>query len=153
MFLLGVAGWAIGGFAALIDSATVFNKILHNTLWVPAYFHTYTLMGIAFFILGFIFYLFSERGNQDGEKVAKTGFWLFVTGGYGFLLMLYMGGLSSIPGSYARYTGMGIKGMNARATFLSQISVLFIILLLIGIFIMYFSLFAKLRKKEANQIY
>ena len=150
MLLLGMAGWAIGGFTALIDSATVFNKILHNTLWVPAYFHTYTLMGIALFILGFIFYLFCAKDNQVGEKVAKTGFWLFVTGGYGFLLMLYLGGLSSIPGSYARYTGMGINNMHTKATILSQISVLFIILLLIGIFILYFSLFAKLRRKEIN---
>lgn len=148
MFLFGMAGWAIGGFAALINSATVFNKILQNTLWVPAYFHTYILMGISLFILAFIFYLFSTKGNEERDKVAKPGFWLFVTGGYGFVAMLYLGGISSIPGRYARYTGMGLKEMHARATSLSQVSVLFIILLLSGIFILYFSLFAKLRKKR-----
>jgi cytochrome c oxidase subunit 1 len=147
MFLFGMVGWAIGGFAALVDSTITINKILHNTLWVPAHFHTYTLMGIVLFIFAFLFYLFPAKNNQWEEKVAKTGFWIFVTDGYGFLLMFYLGGLSSIPRSYARYTGMGIKSMHATAVSLSQVSVAFIILLLIGLLIMYFSLFAKLRRQ------
>ncbi|MEO8961368.1 MAG: cbb3-type cytochrome c oxidase subunit I, partial [Ginsengibacter sp.] len=149
MILLGMGGWAIGGFAAIVDSTIVFNKALNNTLWVPAHFHTYTLMGIALFVFAFLFYLFSEKNNQK-DSVAKTGFWIFVTGGYGFLLMMYLGGLSSIPQSYARYAGMRIESMHKKAVFLSQISVWFIILLLIGLFIMYFSLFAKILKKRGT---
>ena len=147
MFLLGMAGWAIGGFAALVDSTIAVNKVLHNTLWVPAHFHTYTLMGIVLFILGFLFYLFPAKNNQQKDKAANIGFWIFVTGSYGFLLMFYLGGLSSIPRSYARYTGMGIESMHVRAVDLSQVSVAFIILLFIGLFIMYFSLLAKLRRQ------
>ncbi|MEO8852537.1 MAG: cbb3-type cytochrome c oxidase subunit I, partial [Ginsengibacter sp.] len=150
MFLLGMAGWAIGGFAALVYSTIAVNKILHNTLWVPAYFHTYTLMGIVLFILGFLFYLFPAKNNKQEHKLAKAGFWIFVTGSVGFLLMLYLGGLSSIPSSYARYTGMGIVSMHARAVDLSQVSVAFIILLLIGLSIMYFFLLAKLRRKPGD---
>lgn len=148
MFLLGTAGWAIGGFAALVNSTIAVNKILHNTLWVPAHFHTYTLMGIALFILGFLFYLFPAKKNEQEDKVASTGFWIFVAGSYGFLLMFYLGGLSSIPRSYARYTGMGIESMHARAVSLSQVSVAFIVLLLTGLFIMCFSLLARLRRRS-----
>ena len=150
MFLLGMAGWAIGGFAALVDSTIAVNKILHNTLWVPAHFHTYTLMGIVLFILGFLFYLFPAKNNQREDKVANAGFWIFVTGSYGFLLMFYLGGLSSIPRSYARYTGMGIESMHERAVDLSQVSVAFIILLFMGLFIMYFSLLAKLQRQGCD---
>lgn len=138
MFLLGIAGWAIGGFAALVDSTIAVNKVLHNTLWVPAHFHTYTLMGIVLFIFGFLFYLFPAKNHRQDQK-RKMGLWIFVIGSYGFILMLYFGGISSIPRSYARYTGMGIKSMHERAVLLSQLSVAFIVILLIGLFIMYFS--------------
>ncbi|MEO9004646.1 MAG: cbb3-type cytochrome c oxidase subunit I [Ginsengibacter sp.] len=151
MILLGMGGWAIGSIAEAVDSTIVFNKALNNTLWIPAHDHTYTLMGIVLFILAFLFYLFSEKSNEK-DRVAKTGFWIFVIGGYGFLLMLYLGGLSSIPQSYARYAGMRIESMHKKAVFLSQISVWFIILLLIGLFIMFFSLFAKILKKENPEL-
>ena len=143
-FLIGTAGWAIGGGAAVVDSTIAMNRVLHNTLWVPAHFHTYLLLGAVLFIFGFLFYLFSENGNQDGGKLAKTGFWLFVLGGHGFLATFYFGGLSSIPRRYADYSGIEIKSVHQMGEHLAQISVWLIALLVIGLFIMYFSLFAKL---------
>lgn len=141
MFLIGMAGWAIGGFTAVVDSTIAINKVLHNTMWVPAQFHTSALLGFVLFIFAFLFYLFSGKENQHGGKLAKTGFWLFVTGGYGFVLMYYLGGLNGIPRAYARYSGIQIKSMHSLAIVLAETSVFFIILLLIGLFIMYFSLF------------
>lgn len=146
MILLGMAGWAIGGFAAVVSFATGANTVLHNTLWVIAHFHTYTLMGIVLFLFAFIFYLFSEKSKERGEMITKAGFWLFVIGSYGFLLMFYLGGLRSIPRSYARYAGLYISDMHTTAVHLAQVSSLFIILLVIGLFIMYFSLGIKLFK-------
>lgn len=137
LFLLGMAGLAIGGFSALVGSAMSVNSVLRNTLWVPAHLHTCTLTGIVLFILGFLFYLFAAKNNQKGNKRAKAGLWIFVTGSYGFLLMFYLGGFNSIPASYARYTGMRIKGMHTMAVLLSQISVAFIIIALAGLFMMY----------------
>ena len=148
-FLIGTAGWAIGGGAAVVDSTISMNNVLHNTLWVPAHFHTYLLLGAALYIFGFLFYLFFEDGDKDGGKLAKTGFWIFVLGGHGFLATFYFGGLSSIPRRYADYSGIEIKSVHNTGELLAQISVWLISLLLIGLFIMYFSLFAKLcRKKE-----
>lgn len=148
MFLLGMGGCAIGGFIALMNSSSAINKVLQNTLWGTAHFHTYTLMGIVLFIFGFLFYLFPSKKERHGNKMAMRGFWIFVTGGYGFLLMFYLGGLSGIPRSYARYTGMGIKSMHTKAVFFSQLSVGFIILLLIGLFVMYFAFFGKFRGRR-----
>ena len=149
MFLFGMAGWAIGGFSAVVDSTIAVNKVFHNTLWVPGHFHTYLLMGVVLFILGFLFYLFSERGNRKGGGVAKTGFWVFVTGGYGFVLMFYYGGVNSIPRRYSGYAGISIKNTATTGAHLAQIAVLFIILILTGLLIMYISLFTKLfRPKE-----
>jgi cytochrome c oxidase subunit 1 len=124
------------------------NRVLHNTLWVPAHFHTYLLMGTVLFIFGFLFYLFTENGNQDGGKLAKTGFWIFVAAGHGFLAMFYFGGLSSIPRRYADYSGIAIKSVHNTGELLAQISVWLIALLLIGLFIMYVSLFTKLFRKK-----
>lgn len=84
MFLMGMAGWAIGGFSAVVDSTIAFNSVLHNTLWVPAHFHTYMLMGVIPFILGYLYYIFASKNNIDGGKLAKFGFWLFLIGSYGF---------------------------------------------------------------------
>jgi len=143
-FLIGTAGWAIGGAAAVVDSTIAMNRVLHNTLWVPAHFHTYLLTGTVLFIFGFLFYLFSGKGNKDGSKLARTGFWLFVIGGHGFLATFYFGGLSSIPRRYADYSGISISSVHNTGELLARISVWLIALLLIGLIIMYFSLFAKL---------
>lgn len=146
MFLSGIAGWAIGGFTAFVESIMAFHKVLNNTMWVPAHLHTTMLLGLTLFIFSFLFYLISDREKQSVSKVAKFGFWLFVAGGYGFVLTLYIEGVDSIPRRYARYTGIGIKSMHDTAVLQAQISVFFVIILFIGLFMMSFSLFSKLRK-------
>jgi cytochrome c oxidase subunit 1 len=150
MFLIGVAGWAIGGFAAVVDSTIAINKVLHNTLWVPAHFHTYMLLGIVLFIFAFLFYLFSGTGNQDGGTLAKTGFWIFVAGGHGFLATFYLGGMYSIPRRFSDYAGIEIESVHKTGALLAEISVWLISLLIIGLLIMYISLFAKLLKRKTS---
>src|SRR6185436_19359821 len=60
MLYLGVMGRAIGGVAAVIDSTVAVNTRFHNTLWVPAHFHTYYVMGVVLMILGTVFHLVTE---------------------------------------------------------------------------------------------
>jgi cytochrome c oxidase subunit 1 len=148
MLLFGIAAWLIAGFAATVESSLAIYKALHNTLWVPGHLHTNMLMGVTLFIFAFLFYLFFEKGKQYGGKTAKTGFWLFIFGGYGFVLIFFLEGLSSIPRRYARYTGIGIKSMHDTAVQMAQISVFFVILLFIGLLIMYFSLLSIFFKKK-----
>lgn len=102
-FAVGAVGWVIGGFAAIVDSTISNNFVLHNTLWVPAHFHTYYLMGVFLWLLGIGFYLVDSRA----ERMAKGGLALMVVAGYGFLSMFYVGGVLSVPRRYAEYAHTG----------------------------------------------
>lgn len=150
-FFLGTAGWAIGGFSAVVDSTIAINKGLHNTLWVPAHFHTYLLMGVVVFILGFLFYLFTPKDNKNAGPLSKFGFWLYTIGGYGFVLMFYLGGAHSVPRRYADYKGITVEATKTIGTKLAATSVLFISLVLAGLLIMYISLFINLAKRKRLQ--
>jgi heme/copper-type cytochrome/quinol oxidase subunit 1 len=99
LMCFGVMGWAIGGVAAVIDSTVAVNIRFHNTLWVPAHFHTYYLMGVVLMILAFAYHL-GQEGSKMTERMGLTKFIvaLIVLGGYGFLMMFYYGGaFSSAP--------------------------------------------------------
>jgi len=104
LFLVGVAGWLIGGIGAVIDATITNNFVLHNTLWVPAHFHTYNAMGNVLFSLAFFNWVAQDFQNAtastryDKQKM----FWLMI-GGFGFVLMFYIGGADSIPRRYAVY--------------------------------------------------
>lgn len=104
LFFIGVAGWAIGGLAAVIDATITNNFVLHNTLWVPAHFHTYNAMGNVLFSLAF-FHWFSIQFFEEAnfEKATKLKLALLLIGGIGFLLAFYIGGAESIPRRYSNY--------------------------------------------------
>lgn len=104
LFFVGVAGWVVGGLGAVIDATISNNFILHNTLWVPAHFHTYNAMGNVLFSMGF-FYWFSVQFSKKevGDRWAKFMLYLLVVGGIGFLAAFYIGGADSIPRRYSNY--------------------------------------------------
>lgn len=104
LFFIGVAGWVIGGLGAVIDATISNNFVLHNTLWVPAHFHTYNAMGNVLFSLGF-FYWFSLYATNSEVKDKNVGLKLslLIIGGIGFLLAFYIGGGNSIPRRYSTY--------------------------------------------------
>lgn len=149
MVLLGMTGWAIGGFSAVIDSTIAFNRVLHNTLWVPAHFHTYMLAGVVLFILAYLFYLFSGKEIHNKDRVAKTGLWIFIIGASGFLSMFYLGGMFSVPRRFANYTGIEAERVKETGALLAKWAVLFISIVLVGLLVMYVSLISKLFRKEA----
>ena len=104
LLYLGVMGWAIGGVAAVIDSTVAVNFRFHNTLWVPAHFHSYFLMGVVLMILGFAYHFVQESARLP-ERAAMTRLMvtLLALGGWGFLLMFYLGGADSVPRRFATY--------------------------------------------------
>ena len=101
---IGMIGWAIGGVGAVIDSTIAVNLRFHNTLWVPAHFHTYMLEGLALMVLGY-FYHYLQETSQRTENQALHGMLtgLVVVGGYGFLLMFYLAGALGVPRRFAVY--------------------------------------------------
>ena len=104
LIVLGLAGWAIGGVGAVIDSTISVNVSLHNTLWVPAHFHTYNLAGLLFLILaGFHHSCQQATGLPLRVWLARGSAVLMTLGAYGFFAMFYLGGAYSIPRRFARY--------------------------------------------------
>jgi cytochrome c oxidase subunit I len=123
LFLAGLAGWAIGGVGAVIDSTITVNAVLHNTLWVPAHFHSYFLMGLVLLALAYFYHVCRPLLEQSEARVSR---WLILSltlfGGYGFLLMFYLAGAYSVPRRYAVYppeVAYGARYAGAAAAFAS----------------------------------
>jgi cytochrome c oxidase subunit I len=99
--LLAMAGWAIGGLGAVIDSTISLNQFLHNTLWVPAHFHTYMALGVMFFLIGAAYHLMPAlTGRQMNERIGRWAAALMTVGGYGLVLCWYIAGSMSAPRRY-----------------------------------------------------
>lgn len=129
LMFLGLMGWAVGGVGAVIDSTVAVNFRFHNTLWVPAHFHTYYLMGVVLMLLGFVSELGVNLSGIPESKIARRVIlWLLLVGGYGFVMMFYWAGAHSIPRRYADYPTLLQSGATD-----AHIALVFISLLLIGV--------------------
>ncbi len=104
----GLVGWLIGGVGALIDATVPINSSLHNTLWVPAHFHTYLLEGVTLFILGWIFADLETRSGLVSSLLTRWMVGIGIFGG-GALLLLgwYVAGAASVPRRYAMQPSPG----------------------------------------------
>lgn len=102
LIYMGFLGWAIGGIGAVLDSLIPVNFTLHNTLWVPAHFHTYLLMGVMLWAMAFVAHL-AERaaGRPASRRAAIAVPALLVTGGYMFVGSWYAAGALGVPRRYA----------------------------------------------------
>lgn len=98
----GMVGWVVGGTGAVLDATIPINLDLHNTLWVPAHFHTYLLEGVLLFTLGWAFVLLEQRAGTVSNAFMR---WLIGIGMFGggglFLLSFYVAGASGVPRRYA----------------------------------------------------
>ncbi|MCS7065632.1 MAG: cbb3-type cytochrome c oxidase subunit I, partial [Fimbriimonadales bacterium] len=129
LLFFGTMGWAIGGVAAVLDSTIAINFRFHNTLWVPAHFHTYLLVGIVFIMLGFAAHLTSElSGRSESPVLARAIVALLLIGGYGFVSMFYLGGAYGVPRRYAFYPPEMEIG-----TTLAKVALVFVSLVVLGI--------------------
>ncbi|HZD51971.1 MAG TPA: cbb3-type cytochrome c oxidase subunit I [Woeseiaceae bacterium] len=127
-FLLGIVGWVIGGFAAVVDSTIAVNLSFHNTLWVPGHFHTYFLVGYLLLLFGIVYRL----TRSPAEKAGKTALALMVTGGYGFVLMFYVGGALGVPRRYATYQIVPLDNIKQVGTVTAELAAAFAVLFLFG---------------------
>lgn len=145
LFFLGIIGWVIGGLGAVIDSTISNNIVLHNTLWVPAHFHTYNAMGNVLFSLAF-FYWFSIQAIEKVKMSKQAIFTLFLLtiGGIGFLLTFYIAGADSVPRRESSY----LNDFHAAAP-LANIGALFASIYLVAILIF----FTKISKRCINILF
>lgn len=129
LLFLGTLGWAVGGVAAVLDSTVAVNFRFHNTLWVPAHFHTYMLVGLVFLLLGFVAHLTHElSGIAERVWLVRATVASLLAGGYGFVLMFYLGGAHSVPRRYAIYP----PEVEVGAT-LAMAALPFVVLIVLGL--------------------
>jgi cytochrome c oxidase subunit 1 len=102
LLYLGFAGWAIGGAGAVIDSVIPVNVRFHNTLWVPAHFHTYLMMGVIFWLLAFVVQLLERAaGRTASRRLTWASVGTMVAGGYGLVAAWYVSGALGVPRRFA----------------------------------------------------
>jgi cytochrome c oxidase subunit 1 len=127
---LGFAGWAIGGTGAVIDSLIPINFRFHNTLWVPAHFHTYLLLCVIFWALALFAYLLEDAaGRPASRNVSIVAVGALLVGGYGFVGAWYASGALGVPRRWAVHPP-GTSGYSlAGSIFVAIFAVGFLLLL------------------------
>jgi cytochrome c oxidase subunit 1 len=130
LIYLGFAGWAIGGAGAVIDSIIPINLRFHNTLWVPAHFHTYLMLGIVLWMFAFLAHLLERAANRAASRAATIlAPAMMLLGGYGLVGVWYVSGALGIPRRYAVHLA-GTDGYSVVASiFVVIFAVGFLVLL------------------------
>ncbi|MBI2186756.1 MAG: cbb3-type cytochrome c oxidase subunit I [Acidobacteria bacterium] len=121
MVLVGMAG-------AYLDAGPGFNTILHNTLWVPAHFHSYMMLGMALFIFACMYHYVPllTRKTDDSTALPRVHFWMTAIGGVGLVGSFYLAGLLGTPRRMAAYP---LDALPALAGLVTQASVPFALVL------------------------
>lgn len=119
--LAGLWGWVVGGVAAVLDGTIAINNVMHNTLWVPAHFHSYYLFGAAGFTWAYLFHSLSGVEGWASSRAARWLGWLYAIGAGGFVIAFFLSGLQSVPRRYADHI--------AAWQGLAQLAVPFVVLL------------------------
>lgn len=102
LFYVGLAGWAIGGVGAVIDSLIPINFRLHNTDWVVAHFHTYLILCVVVWCFAFLAHLLERNADRTTSAAGRA--WtvsLILIGGYGLTGTWFLEGVLGVPRRYA----------------------------------------------------
>lgn len=142
LFFTGVMGWLIGGVGAVIDATISNNFIFHNTLWVPAHFHTYNALGNVFFSLAFFSWVANEfEKKPESSRSAVIKLLLLLVGGLGLVMMFYIAGADSVPRRFSVY-----PPEFTSAAILASIGAWFAIVYLSGVLLLLFNIIKKCTK-------
>lgn len=139
--VFGVTGWIVGGLAAVVDSTIAVNVFFHNTLWVPAHFHTYFLVGFVLMLFGFVYRLVGSQA----ETTAKLSLWTMLAGGYGFVLAFYLAGFESVPRRFASYSAIRIPSVVSYGQTSALIAAICISVFIAGLLLYYATVFGGLK--------
>lgn len=104
--LAGVLMWIVGGAAAVIDATIPANFLFHNTMWVPAHFHTYYGYGVVVFVIAITWHLLRDRRFEIPRSIWLPILALITIGWALHIASFYIGGLESVPRRYANYLAL-----------------------------------------------
>jgi cytochrome c oxidase subunit 1 len=106
LIFMGLFGWVTGGVGAVMDSLIPMNFRMHNTVWVPAHFHSYMLMGVILWVLALVTYLFERSADKPSSRFTNIAApSLILLGGTLFVGVWYYNGASGVPRRYATHFG------------------------------------------------
>jgi cytochrome c oxidase subunit 1 len=130
LLYVGFAGWAIGGTGAVIDSLIPVNFRFHNTLWVPAHFHTYLLLAVIVWALAFLAHLLERAAERPASRARSAlAVGLMLVGGYGFVAAWYVAGALGVPRRYAVHPP-GTEGYSLAGSIFTMVFALGFLVLL-----------------------
>jgi cytochrome c oxidase subunit 1 len=101
LIVLGLWGWVFGGLGAVLDATPPVNQVMHNTMWVPAHFHTYYILGAAAFAWAYLYHVLAELSDEPDRRGGRLAAWLYGVGAAGFVVMFFVAGAHSVPRRYA----------------------------------------------------
>jgi len=101
LIVLGIWGWVFGGLGAVLDATLPVNQVMHNTMWVPAHFHTYYILGAAAFAWAYLYHLLADLSGVPDGRGSRLAAWLYGVGAAGFVVMFFVAGAHSVPRRYA----------------------------------------------------
>lgn len=100
--MLSMFGWSAGVIPAIVDGTIQFNKVMHNTMWVPGHFHLYLLVGFLPMVIGFSLHVF--RGKVPlNDATERLIFWLYSAAAIVFCMAFLIGGWASVPRRWAMH--------------------------------------------------
>lgn len=105
------------------------NNVLHNTLFVPAHFHTYYLLGLLPMVIGYYY----DSLQASAESLAMGGLSLLCVGSFGFLAMFYVAGALQVPRRYSDYDAIPLAGLRAVGQGSALLGALFAALVLLAV--------------------
>ncbi len=100
--VLAMFGWAIGVIPAIIDGTIIFNRVMHNTLWVPGHFHLYLLTGFLPMVIGFSLHVFGRNAELNHTMQSRI-FNVYTISALAFGLMFLVAGAQSVPRRWATH--------------------------------------------------
>lgn len=123
LILIGFWGWVFGGLGAMVDGTIPVNQVYHNTMWVPAHFHTYYLLGAVAFVWAYLYHMVTDLSGRREPRLSRAAAWLYGIGGAGFVVMFFIAGAAGMPRRYA----VPVPGTGEEA--LAGIASIFVVLL------------------------
>jgi cytochrome c oxidase subunit 1 len=131
LIFMGFFGWLTGGVGAVLDSLIPMNFRLHNTLWVPAHFHSYMLMGVMLWMLAMVTYMFERAAGRVSSQFTNIAAPLLIFfGGSTFVGVWYFSGASGVPRRYAEHFG-GVATADTIASFAAITLLLGVVLIFV----------------------
>ncbi|HEY9089662.1 MAG TPA: cbb3-type cytochrome c oxidase subunit I [Anaerolineaceae bacterium] len=97
--LLAGVTFFTGGVTGVINASASLNLVIHNTVWIPAHFHSTVATASTLSFMGISFWLIPHLMKKDlsQPKVALASAWTWFVGMLVFMTGMYWLGLLGVP--------------------------------------------------------